>query len=548
MKHKKLIIVGLVILLLIDLGLIYQKYKSGQTPKYEVVAAKTGDIASVISSTGAAEPASQINLQFTVSGRVIDIKVQVGDQVKAGQVLVSQDASDLIFQAQGADANLQAAQAKLNQILAGASPEDIALAQTAVDNAKTSLADAKTALADAQKATENELTSDYQSAQRTLQTAILTEQIALRTNGETLDNSELNVNSTASNFQALIDSARLRSGAEQDYNSTKTAVDNAVFLYNQANIETALDKLQNSLSLTVNALTRTYDVINSISVSSTLTQTKLDTYKTNVTGARTSANTALTNVTSGKQTIESQKITNQTNLNLAQAKVAVAQGVLASAEDQLTQKLAKPRDVDIDVYRAQVKQAQATLNQIRNQIAQKTLTAPIDGIITSLPLEKGEIASPTQVAVAMNSLVNFEIKSDIAESDIANIKVGDPVQITFDAFGETEKWQGTVTKIDPAQTVVQGVVYYKTTISLTQNDSRIKAGMTANLEIETARHQNVLIIPTRAIKDNGSQKSVSVLNSDGQTSDKVVGIGIKSDSGEAEVISGLSAGDKIVIN
>ncbi|PIS31934.1 MAG: hypothetical protein COT41_00415, partial [Candidatus Portnoybacteria bacterium CG08_land_8_20_14_0_20_40_83] len=192
----------------------------------------------------------------------------------------------------------------------------------------------------------------------------------------------------------------------------------------------------------------------------------------------------------------------------------------------------------------QVKQAQANLNQVRNQIAQKSLAAPIDGIITDVAFQKGEMASLTQIAISMNSLSDFEVKSDIAESDIAKIKLADPVQITFDAFGENEKWQGKVIKIDPAQTVVAGVVYYQVTIGLSGTDSRIKSGMTANLEIETERHVGVLIIPLRVVGEN---KTVKIMEN-GQIKEKQIETGIKNDQGEVEIISGLKEGETIAIS
>jgi len=562
MQHKKLIIAGLIILLAIDIGLAYQSYKNGQTPNYDFVTVKKGDIAETVSATGSAKPASQINLQFTSSGRITDIKVNVGDKVLAGQVLMNQDSSDLAFQAQSYEAALTIAQAKLSQLLAGASAEDITLSQTAVSNAQKNLDDAQTTLANVQTSADASLTSAYQDAQRTLSSSLLTIQASLRINAETLDDTtRLDLDTRVSNRQAVIDARNLRILSELDYNSVKPIVDGATSSFNQTSIDQALEKLKSTISLSsniINALDRTYDALLSVVVSSQFTQTDLDVFKTDIATAQTNLNTALTNLVSSQQTIASQKITNQTNINTAQAAVTVDQGALQTAQDQLSLTLAVPRQSDIDLYTAQVKQAQANLNQVRNQIVQKSLTAPIDGVITDIPFEKGEMAASTQTAVSMNSLSDFEIKSDIAESDIAKIVAGNPVAITFDAFGENEKWQGKVIKIDPAQTVVQGVVYYTTTVGLSGTDSspasgpsvvngaRIKAGMTANLEIETNRHSGVLVIPLRAIQENNNIKTVKIMEG-GQIKDKQVQTGIKNDGGEVEIISGLVEGATVAI-
>ena len=187
MKYKKIILIGLFILLLIDFGLIYQSYKNGQTPSYNFVTVKKGDIAETVSVTGSAEPASQINLQFTSSGRITDVKVNVGDKVSAGQILISQDSSDLAFQSESYEAALAIVQAKLSQLLAGASAEDIALAQTAVSNAQKNLDDVKETLSDAQTTADTSLTDVYEDAQRTLSSSLLTTQTSLQTNADTLD-------------------------------------------------------------------------------------------------------------------------------------------------------------------------------------------------------------------------------------------------------------------------------------------------------------------------------------------------------------------------
>jgi multidrug efflux pump subunit AcrA (membrane-fusion protein) len=453
----------------------------------------------------------------------------------------------LVFQAQSYEAALAIAQAKLSQLLAGASAEDIALAQTAVANAQKNLDDAQNTLVDAQVTAATALNDVYQDSQRTLSSSLLTIQTSLQTNADTLDSNKLNLYNSASNSQALTDARNLRYQADLDYNSVRPSINGAVSSSDETTIDQALERLKSTVNLSISALGRTYDTLISVLISSQLSQTELDVFKTNIVTARTNLNTALTNLISAQQSIASQKNTNQTSLNSAQAAVTADEGALQTAQDQLALKLARPRQSDIDLYTAQVKQAQANLNQVRNQIAQKSLMAPIDGIITDIPFEKGEMAISSQTAVSMNSLSDFEIKSDIAESDIAKIKLGNPVAITFDAFGDRQIWQGKVTKIDPAQTVVQGVVYYTTTVGLSGTDTNVKAGMTANLEIETNRHTGVLIIPLRAIVQNNNVNTVQIMEG---SNIKAVAVqtGIRNDQGEVEIVSGLAEGQTVAIS
>lgn len=547
MRHKKLIMTGLVVLLLIDLGLAYQSYKKSQTPSYEFTKVIKSDIVDIVSANGSVDPSSKIDLQFTSSGKVSAINVKVGDKVNSGKVLLSLDTSDLAFQAQNAQAAVQIAQAKLAQLLSGASAEDIALAQSAVLNAQKSLDDASKSLSDTQTTANNAFINVYQNAANTLDSSLLINQNSLRSNAETLDSSELIGFISVTDTQALADAKNLRVTAESDYQSAILAVTAVKVSSDQTKTDQALTVLEQSLKSASKALGRTYDALVATVISASLTQTELDAFKTTISTSRTNINTALTNVISAEQNIASQKITNQTNLNTAQAKVTSAQNSLDTANNQLALKIAKPRQSDIDLYQAQVRQAQATLGQINNQIAQKSLLAPLDGVITNIVPEIGETAVANQTVVSMESLSDFEIKTDIPETDIAKIKIGNPVVITFDAFGDAEKWEGRVVKINPSQTVSQGVVYYQTTIGFSKSDERIKTGMTANIDIETNRHKNALILPFRAIYDSSGQKIVKILGADGKLQALPVSIGIKDNQGQYEIVSGVSDGEQVVI-
>ena len=147
----------------------------------------------------------------------------------------------------------------------------------------------------------------------------------------------------------------------------------------------------------------------------------------------------------------------------------------------------------------------------------------------------------------------YEIKVDIAESDITKVKVGDKTVIELDAFGSDHPFSGAVTFIDPAQTVIKDVTYYKTTITFNTDSwsDQIKPGMTASITIAAAEKNNVLYIPQRAVKIRAStlgevpQKYVEVL-AGGQKQEKNVEIGLRGDDGLVEIVSGLAEGEQVI--
>ncbi|MDQ5938876.1 MAG: HlyD family secretion protein, partial [Patescibacteria group bacterium] len=135
----------------------------------------------------------------------------------------------------------------------------------------------------------------------------------------------------------------------------------------------------------------------------------------------------------------------------------------------------------------------------------------------------------------------------VPESDITKLKVGDTVEITLDAFGNDQIFNGTVTFIDPASTVISEVIYYKVTVGFNVKDEKIKSGMTANLTILTNSKDNILVVPSRAVSARGDERFVEVLENN-QAVEKEVQVGLKGDDGLWEISSGLNAGEKIIIS
>ncbi len=118
-----------------------------------------GSITQTVSVTGAVNPAAQVRLNFKSAGRLADVLVVVGQQVTPGQPLARLDTTDLDVALKQAQASLSSAQAKYDQVVAGASPEEIATARQAVDNAQRSLESA-------QKTTQNDVTTAQQTLYR----------------------------------------------------------------------------------------------------------------------------------------------------------------------------------------------------------------------------------------------------------------------------------------------------------------------------------------------------------------------------------------------
>ena len=202
-----------------------------------------------------------------------------------------------------------------------------------------------------------------------------------------------------------------------------------------------------------------------------------------------------------------------------------------------------------DAQRAMVAQAQAGVDVIKDQLTNINIVSPVDGIVIRRTADPGEtvvlnLNSPVLTIARTGDLV---IESNVPESDIVKLQIGQKADVTFDAFSQTEISSAIVSEIDPASTVIQDVVYYRIKLKLDNIDPRLKAGMSANIDVRTAEKDNVLTVPARAINEDGKKKYVQVLNADGITTEKkYIETELEGDEGMVEVTSGLKGGEKVV--
>ena len=130
---------------------------------------------------------------------------------------------------------------------------------------------------------------------------------------------------------------------------------------------------------------------------------------------------------------------------------------------------------------------------------------------------------------------------------IARVAVGNPSTTTLDAYGSSVEFPATVIAVDPAETVKDGVPTYKTTLSFLVADPRIRSGMTADVIVETGILPNAIVIPAGAVGKKDAVPYVSVVEK-GTSVERTVTLGPSPALGQAHILSGLSAGDIILLS
>lgn len=213
---------------------------------------------------------------------------------------------------------------------------------------------------------------------------------------------------------------------------------------------------------------------------------------------------------------------------------------------ELALKKASIRELDVEVFKAQISQAVASLQKIQAQKGELAIYAPLTGLVTEVNGEIGENIGPDKIIVSFATGGALQIKLNVVEDNIANVKVGQEVRILFDAI-EGQEFKGKVSSIDPAETIIGGAVYYQTIILIEGHDERIKSGMTANVWIKTATSENALFVPVSAIQKKDKKIIVQVLEG-GEIVDKEVVIGIANSAGMVEIVAGLSEGQQVILS
>ena len=543
--------------------------KKNAPPAYDTVKVTRGDLIQTVEATGKLQSANDLSLRFETAGTMGETKVKEGDIVKKGQLLASLRAAEL-------NAAVAQAQATLNQKIAGASDEERAYYKAAVDSAKAdwekTQADTQNSIASYEAALETAknnlklaeggensqiVSQEYEDAVALLQASLAKLDDGLTQADNILGVDNILGNDSFEDYLSILDSSKLNIAktyyaiAKNTRDSARVAIMPLNSLSPRGSVDSALNLAEDALAKMNQLLASVSDVLFATPPVGDLTQTALDTKKTTIATTRTTITTQYTSVITEKQSLSDAKNSYNTYLvaynkaqsDLSNAKTTAA-SVVAIKEAMYNQALANydnknnpAREVDLAPLRALLAQAAANRDKA-------ILRAPIDGTVAKVNKKVGELVSMTDVAIEMVS-PHFEVEVDIPETDVAKMQLEDAVEITLDAFGDDIKFSGKVLTIDPASTEIQDVVYYKVKVSLDETDKQVKPGMTANVTINTDKRENVLYIPSRAVRTNGG-KYVKVLKNN-QTQDIEIKLGLKADDGKVEVVEGLNEGDEVIV-
>lgn len=519
-RFKLLIIWGAIILAVAGASVILAKSLNRQ-PQYELYEARKGAVAKTVSVSGSVVSREKLELSFLSPGIVKTVNVKVGDQVKAGDLLIALDDSLLKAQAAQSSAGLKAAQAMLSKAQNSLRSVDQTLLDQSLANANLTLQMAKHNLQDAYSSRDIEINN----ARVTLQ------------NVESAYRDALNIyNATQGSINQALESA-------------KVALSNALsaLSWAQSNYNRILS-LYNSGQATLLELQQAQMSLNSANSGYLTARANYDAAIRQVEAQRASALAGLHNaeaqLNSARSAYDAALTGSEIKLHSAENGVQSAQAAYNLALAQYNQASAPAHPADLDSAQAQVAANSAMLRSAQVQIERMRLKAPINGTVTLINAKTSELVGMSGPAIILETTDDFLIEANISETDVNQVQVGQPVKINFDALSQTTA-TGIVAKIDPAATVILGVINYKVTIALDSWVDNLRSSMTTDLEILTDSREDVLFLPRQALIRTNSGYNVKVLTADGPI-EKSVEVGLIGDS-EIEIISGLSLGDQVIL-
>jgi len=231
--------------------------------------------------------------------------------------------------------------------------------------------------------------------------------------------------------------------------------------------------------------------------------------------------------------------------NPSDSQLKQAQAAVEQARAQLA-RLTNPNPNDLKSAQASVDQARAARDLARVRLDYAIIKAPFDGMVTRVDVDLGSTVSAGRAVLAIADVSEYRVKLNIDETDIAKIKVGQEVTISLEAYPGVSI-PARVTEVASNATMVQGVVNYVVTVSLSSNQAvPLKLGMTADANILIANRENVLILSNRAIRAAGNSRYVTILNEDKTTQEIEVKTGMANEQ-ETEIVSGLREGQVAII-
>jgi HlyD family secretion protein len=502
---------------------------------YALAAVEKGTLITSVSGTGQISASNKVEIKSKVSGDVLYVGIKNGDYIRRGTLIAQIDSTDAQKAVRDAQTNLETTKLSYEKVVEPATNLEIMQAENALEQAKTNL---EKSYDDGFNSVSNAF-GDLPTVMSDLNTVLFGTSVS-RDNGQTNAAAYADMVKTYNNSVLVF-----KENAELKYSTAKNKYDENFLKYRNASRTSESTEIKNLILETYTTSKSIADAVKSASdllafVKEELTEkdipvpASLTTYQSTLSSASSKINSHLSSLLSIKNSIPSSEysILEKTE-SLAELKNGADKFDVRSAQISINQK----EDALLDA---------------KENLSNYYVVAPFDGSIASLEVRANDsISNGTSIATIITKQKIAEIS--LNEVDIAQVKVGQKVTLTFDAI-EDLSITGSVAEVDTVGTVSQGVVSYNVKINFDTDEEKIKQGMSVSASIITDVKQNVLMVPNSAIKSQDDINYVEIFDKEIATAQissseipkqQIVEIGLSNDT-STEIISGLSENQKVI--
>lgn len=550
----KVVTIGIVAIVIGGVYMVQQNSSesTGQV-QYTTQSAEKGTLVTSVSGTGQVSASNQITVNPATSGKLSAIHVSNGQAVTKGELLFSLDARDAARAVTDAEISLESARVDLEELKAGADAQDILKAENALAQAERNLekaqkeyetieSDADQIIADAYEDGYNNVSSTFfklSDYMNDLQDVLGTDD-----DPETYADAYKNILGEDSTLvQRLLDDYDTADALYQDsyeyFRGTyKNDSKSTIYKLMSDTIDTG-----EAVSRALESARHMYDEIESAGYVKYDISSTISTMQPQVESDLSGVFSAITSLQNTKDTIDD--TVESTPDDVKDAKIAFDAAVETVSEKKLAlQELRDGADaLDLRTQENIVAQKEASLANAREDLADHYVRASFDGVVEEIDAEIGDNVSS---GTALATLITTDRVAEIVlnEVDVAQVKVGQKATVSFDAV-EGVTGTGEVVEVDSLGTVSQGVVSYDVVIAFDIQDDRIKPGMTVSVDIITEVKTGTIIVPSSAVKIQGTGYYVEILE-DNSPVKKTVETGLSNDT-MTEIVSGIEEGTDVIV-
>lgn len=478
--------------------------ESRATGEGEIVKAFIGDLSSSATASGQVRPRREATLSVEMPGRVVGVHTRVGDEVQAGEILMELDTGSLALDVAAAEQNLRLKEANLADLLEEPTEGEIAAAEAAVLSARSQL---------------NQLLAGADPEE------IAASEAELRAAEANVWSSSAQLNQTSNAIKPA------------DIAAAEAAV--AAAESNLKSVEIQYTRNPEPDDITANtALAEARENLASAQAQLDLLLAGPDENQVGNAQAGLSASTAQRDATQAQLA--------KLLAGATASQIAGAEAQLAQAQATLDNLLSGASEEQIAAAEAEVEQARINLEDAQETLAESTLTAPFDGVVTAVNFNEGEFATGEAVKLIDDELL--EVVLEVDEIDIGAMAVGQPATLTLETWPSVDL-DSKISKIVPRakNSLGSGLVVYEVHLPLQEVSLPVRTGMTADANLITAEITDVLLVPNQAIDVDRTNGSYSVMLVVGDSVEQVpVMIGLR-DNQFTQIKSGLSAGDELAV-